>query len=145
MATVNPYLLFSGKCEEAFNYYKSIFGGEFTYIGRYKDMPPQEGNQISDEDGEKIMHISLPLSGGTILMGSDSGAEWANPTIGNNISLSINTTSKEEAYKCFNGLSAGGNVKMPMDNTFWGDYFGMCKDKFGVDWMISFNEKANQG
>lgn len=144
MAVVNPYLLFTDKCEEAFNYYKSIFGGDFSYVGRYKDMPPQQENPVAETDKEKIMHISLPLSGGTMLMGSDSGAEWANPTLGNNVTLSITASTKDEADNCFNGLSAGGKVKMPMDKTFWGDYFGMCEDKYGVHWMISFNEKASQ-
>lgn len=145
MAVVNPYLLFSGNCEEAFNHYKSIFGGDFGYIGRFKDMPPQEENQVTDEYKDRIMHISLPLSNGSILMGSDSGAATAIITKGNNVTLSINTSSKEEADKCFNGLTAGGAVHMPMNQTFWGDYFGMCEDKFGVNWMISFNEKANEG
>ena len=146
MTIVNPYLNFSGNCEEAFNYYKSVFGGEFVYVGRYKDMPPQEGMELSEEDKEKIMHISLPLSETNLLMGSDSGGDWASDIKeGNNISLSINTSSKADADRFFNSLSAGGKVSMPMSDTFWGDYFGMCRDKFGINWMISFNEKANMG
>ena len=140
MTTVNIYLTFNGNCEEAFNFYKSVFGGEFPYVGRFKDMPPQEGgNQMSPEDGEKIMHMSLPISAETMLMGSDTGGEWAasyNP--GNNYTISINTDSKEEVDRLFNGLSAGGQVTMPLQHTFWGDYFGMWTDKFGVNWMISF-------
>lgn len=146
MAIVHPYLNYPGTCEAAFNYYKSIFGGEFTFVGKFKDMPPQEGNNLSEADKEKIMHISLPLRGGTMIMGSDIGGEWAADTvIGNNISLSITAASKEEADRYFNSLSEGGKISMPMDQTFWGDYFGMCKDKFDINWMVSFNEKAGQG
>ncbi len=147
MPAVNPYLNFKGNCEEAFNFYKSLFGGEFAYVGRFGEMPPQEGITMSEEDKNKIMHISLPMGNGSMLMGSDSGGEWApNLTIGDNISLSLNATSKDEADKLFNGLSAGGSVAMPMNQTFWGDYFGMCKDKFDINWMMSFNEeKVNAG
>ena len=145
MTRVNAYLTFLGNCEEAFNFYKSIFGGEFTYVGRFKDMPPQEGVKLSEEDLNKIMHISLPISKETILMGSDSGGEWAPKTIvGNNISLSITAGSKADADRFFSSLSKGGQVTMPIDQTFWGDYFGMCTDKFGINWMVSFNE-ANKG
>lgn len=145
MAVVHPYLTFPGNCEEAFNHYKSVFGGEFSYIGRFKDMPPLEDATMPEKDLEKIMHISLPLGGGTMLMGSDTGGEWSpNTVIGNNISISITAASKEDADRYFNGLSAGGNVTMPMNKTFWGDYFGMCKDKFDINWMVSFNENAGQ-
>lgn len=141
MTTVNVYLTFNGNCEEAFNFYKSAFGGDFPYVGRYKDMPPQEGHKIDSQDAEKIMHISLPISKETVLMGSDTGGEWAsNYAQGNNFSISINTDKKAEADRLFNGLSSGGQVTMPMNKTFWGDYFGMFTDKFGVNWMISFNE-----
>jgi PhnB protein len=140
MATVNVYLTFNGNCEEAFNHYKSVFGGEFPYVGRFKDMPPDPSRPLPPEIAEKIMHISLPLGGGTVIMGSDTGGEWAaNYTPGNNFSLSINAESKEEADNLFAGLSEGGRITMPMNQTFWGDYFGMCADKFGINWMVSFN------
>jgi PhnB protein len=141
MTTVNIYLTFNGNCEEAFNFYKSVFGGEFPYIGRYKDMPPAaEGKTLSPEEGEKIMHIALPISQETMLMGSDTGGEWASSfSQGNNFSISINTDSQEKADRFFNDLSAGGQVTMPMANTFWGDYFGMFTDKFGINWMVSYN------
>lgn len=143
MTTVNIYLTFNGNCEEAFNFYKSIFGGEFPHIGRFKDMPAEEGKPVSPEDAEKIMHVSLPISKETVLMGSDTGGEWASSYIqGNNFSISINTDSKENADRFFNGLSAGGQVTMPLSQTFWGDYFGMFTDKFGINWMVSFNEKS---
>ncbi len=140
MATINPYLTFNGNCEEAFNFYKSVFGGEFPYIGKFKDMPPSEGQQISEADGEKIMHVSLPIGKETILMGSDSSAQWGHATvIGNNISISINADNEEEANKIFNALSSGGNVTMPMNKTFWGAYFGMLIDKFGINWMMNYD------
>lgn len=142
MATVNPYLTFNGTCEEAFLFYKSVFGGEFTYIGKYKDMPPVEGcGEISAADGEKIMHVSLPISKETILMASDGIESSGQVTItGNDFSISINTDSTAEADKLFNGLSAGGNIVMPLDKTFWGAYFGMFTDKFGIQWMVNFDE-----
>lgn len=142
MATVNPYLTFQGNCEEAFTFYKSVFGGEYPYIGKFKDMPAAENcAPISAEEGEKIMHVSLPISKETILMGSDSSEAFGHSTvIGNNFSISINTDTAEEADKLFNGLSAGGAVSMPMDKTFWGAYFGMFTDKFGINWMINFDE-----
>lgn len=140
MAAINPYLNFPGTCEEAFNFYKSIFGGDFTFVGRFDDMPPDPNYPMPDEARNKIMHISLPISKETVLMGSDTGGEWApNLIVGNNISISINTGSKDEADQLYEGLSAGGKATMPMDDVFWGDYFGMCEDKFGINWMFSFN------
>lgn len=145
MTTVNVYLTFNGNCLEAFNFYKSVFGGEFPYVGRYKDMPTNEVKPVPAEDSEKIMHISLPISTETALMGSDTGGEWAaNFAQGNNFSLSINTDSKESADRLFTGLSVGGQVTMPMASTFWGDYFGMFTDKFGINWMVSFAENPMQ-
>jgi PhnB protein len=142
MTTVNVYLTFNGNCEEAFNFYKSVFGGEFPYIGRFKEMPPQEGGKpLSLEEGEKIMHVSLPISKETIIMGSDTSGEWSsNFKQGNNFSLSLTTDSKEEADRLFNSLSKDGHVIMPLNKTFWGDYYGMWTDKFGINWMVSFND-----
>ncbi|MEJ8597567.1 VOC family protein [Riemerella anatipestifer] len=145
MTTVNIYLNFNGNCEEAFNFYKSVFGGEFTYVGKFGDMPPQEGMPpMGEVDKNKIMHIGLPI-GNTVLMGSDTGGEWA-PSFqqGNNFSINITPESKEAADKLFNGLSAGGKVTMPMADTFWGAYFGMFTDKFGINWMINFESHNNQ-
>ena len=142
MTTVNVYLTFNGNCEEAFNFYKSVFGGEFPYVERYKEMLPQEGGKaLSPEEGEKIMHISLPIGKETIIMGSDTGGEWASSfKEGNNYSLSLTTDSKAEADRLFDGLSKGGKVTMPLNKTFWGDYFGMWTDKFSINWMVSFND-----
>ena len=146
MPSVNVYLTFNGNCEAAFRFYKSVFGGEFPYLGRYKDMPAGEGGKtISAEEGEKIMHVSLPISKETMIMGSDTGGEWASHfKQGNNFSICISADNKEQADQIFNALAAGGNVTMPLSNTFWGDYFGMLTDKFGVNWMMSFNDKQSK-
>ena len=141
MTTVNVYLTFKGNCEEAFNFYKSVLGGEFQYVGRFGEMPPQEGMQMPESDKNKIMHISLPVSKETILMGSDTGGEWAPDFIaGNNFSISVNADSTQEADRIFKGLSAGGNITMPIADTFWGSYFGMLTDKFGMHWMLNFDK-----
>ena len=138
MTTVNVYLTFNGNCEEAFNFYKSVFGGDFSYVGRFKDMPSEDANGL---DGNQIMHISLPISTETCIMGSDTGGEWASSfKQGNNFSISINVESKDEADRLFGGLSSGGKILMPMNSTFWGDYFGMFTDKYGINWMVSYRE-----
>jgi len=146
MAQVNPYLTFNGNCEEAFDFYKSVFGGEFPYIGRYKDMPPMDGCEaISEEEREKIMHVSLPISSETVLMGSDSSESFGHaPIVGTNFSISINADSVEEAEKLFNGLSAGGKIKMPLNKTFWGAYYGMFTDKFGINWMVNHDQNEKK-
>lgn len=141
MATVNVYLTFNGNCKEAFEFYKSVFGGEFPYLGTFGEMPPQEGMPpLSGEDKNKVMHVTLPISKETCLMGSDTMGEWAPAFVqGNNFSVSINAESKEEADKLFNALSAGGKITMPMADTFWGAYFGMFTDQFGINWMVNFD------
>ena len=143
MATINAYLTFDGTCEEAFNFYKSVFGGDFPMVGKFGDMPPQEGMPpISDEVKNRIMHMSLPISAETVLMGSDTMPGIHDHQVGNNISLSINTDSREESDRVFNGLSAGGKVSMPLADTFWGAYFGMWTDKFGINWMVNYDDPA---
>ena len=140
MPSINPYLTFNGTCEEAFNFYRSVFGGDFPYLGRYKDMPPMDGKECPPGEGEKIMHVSLPIGKDSILMGSDSSDAFGKATVlGNNIAMSVNTESREEADRIFNGLSAGGKVTMPMNDTFWGAYFGMWTDKFGINWMVNYD------
>ncbi len=146
MTTVNIYLNFKGNCEEAFNFYKSVFGGEFPYVGRFKDMPKQEGMPaLPEEFMEKIMHISLPISKETTLMGSDTGGEWAPKfTQGNNFSVSVNTDTEQEAERIFNALAEGGKVTMPLEKTFWQAYFGMLTDKFGINWMMNCNLEGHK-
>ncbi|MEO5571850.1 MAG: VOC family protein [Bacteroidia bacterium] len=143
MAQVNPYLIFNGNCEAAFNFYKTVFGGEFPYMGRFKEMPPTPGKEVAPEDAEKIMHVSLPISKETVLMGSDSTVE-SRVAMGQNISISVNTESEEEAHKIFNGLSAGGKIIMPLEKTFWGALFGMFTDKFGINWMVNYDYNQQQ-
>lgn len=136
MPQVNPYLTFPGTCEEAFNFYKSVFGGEFQYIGRFGEMP--DGDKVPEAAKNLIMHVSLPISNETILMASDSSEAFGQSTIiGNNISISINAESEDEATRLFNGLSVGGKVTMPLEKTFWGAFFGMFTDKFGINWMVN--------
>jgi PhnB protein len=145
MATVNPYIIFEGRCEEAFNHYRKVFGGEFSMLSRYSDMPPQDGVEIPASYSNRIMHIELPISEETVLMGSDSGGGQAPETVaGNNIFLSLAAESKMQADAWFNQLSEEGKVSMPMDNTFWGSYFGMCTDKYDIHWMVSFGEAPTE-
>ena len=144
MTTLNPYLNFEGNTEEAFNFYKSVFGGEFAALMRFKDIPEQEGcaeRKIEGDDLEKIMHIALPIGRDSVLMATDSiGSMGPKLIVGNNFSIVINAESKGEADRLFNGLFEGGKVIMPLSDTFWGAYFGMLTDKFGVQWMISFDK-----
>lgn len=146
MTTINPYLNFNGNTEEAFNFYKSVFGGEFATLQRFGDMPPcPEAGNLSENDREKIMHVALPIGRGSVLMGTDSLESMGQHLMaGNNFSLSIDAESKEEAEKLFGGLSAGGQTKMPLADAFWGAYFGMLTDKFGVQWMVNYDYKKVQ-
>lgn len=142
MTSINPYLNYLGNCEEAFNLYKSVFGGEITMISRFSEMPPMEGMPIPDELKDKIMHMTLTIDEDTMLLGSDTGGEWGKDTvIGNNITLSITATSKAQADEFFEKLSEGGIQKMPMETTFWGSYFGMCTDRYDINWMISYGQE----
>lgn len=144
MAQVNPYLIFNGDCEAAFLLYKSVFGGEFPYMGKFGDMPPAEGQpELPEEEKNKVMHVTLPI-GNTILMGSDTNSLAGKVKMGENVSISINVDSRAEADSIFTGLTDGGIVKMPMTDTFWGAYFGMLVDKFGIHWMINFDEAPKQ-
>jgi PhnB protein len=142
MATLNPYLNFMGNTEEAFNFYKSVFGGEFPMVMRFKDTA--ESARVPAHEQDKIMHIALPI-GNNVLMGTDA-LESMGHTIkpGTNFSLSISAQSQEEADRIFNGLSAGGQVTAPLKKEFWGAYFGMLTDKFGISWMVSFDENYVQ-
>lgn len=138
MVTINPYLNFRGNTEEAFNFYKSVFGGEFMTLMRWKDAP--EADKIPTGDREKIMHVSLPIGKGNVLMATDTLESCGHSlTLGNHFYISINAESEEEADRLFNGLSAGGQVTMPLHKAFWGAYFGMFTDKFGIQWMINYD------
>ena len=140
MATINPYLNFLGNTEEAFNFYKSVFGGEFAMLQRFKDNP--ESDKVPANEKDMIMHIALPIGKANVLMATDALESMGHKlTMGDNISLSVSADSKEEADQLFNGLSAEGIIQMPLQDMFWGSYFGMCKDKFGIQWMMSFDKK----
>jgi PhnB protein len=137
MAALHPYLTFNDNCEEAFNFYKSVFGGDFAMVMRFKDVPAEYQGPASE--AEKIMHMALPIGQGTMLMGSDSPASMGVPATGDNVSISIGAESEAEADRLFKGLSAGGQVTMPLEKAFWGDYFGMLTDKYGFQWMVSYS------
>jgi PhnB protein len=133
------YLNFKGNAEEAFKFYKSVFGGEFSALQRFKDTP--EADKISAADRDKIMHVSLPIGKGVTLMATDGLESMGQKLeVGNNFSLSIEAESKEEADRLFNALSKEGKIEMPLQKTFWGAYFGMFADKFGIQWMVNYTE-----
>ncbi|MGY3055139.1 PhnB protein [Pedobacter sp. UYEF25] len=141
MATVNVYLIFDGNCEAVFDFYKSAFGVAYSVLSRFGEMPPQDGMPpLAEEIANRIMHVSLPISSETTLMGSDNMPGMSpDITIGNNFSISVGVHSKEEADQLFAALSAGGKVTMPLEVTFWDAYFGMWTDKFGINWMVNYD------
>jgi len=142
MALINPYINFNGNAEEAFNFYKSVFGGEFATIMRFKDMPSL-ANQVTEGEGDKIMHIALPI-GNNILMGNDVPESMGVVNENENRSkISISAESREEADQLFNGLSKDGNIEFPIGESPWGSYFGMFRDKYGIEWMVDFDSKYN--
>jgi PhnB protein len=140
MAQINPHINFNGNAEEAFTFYKSVFGGEFAKIMRFKEMSSPEF-PVAENEANKIMHIALPI-GKNILMANDVPASMGQVNENENRSkISISAESREEADKLFNGLSAGGQVEMPIMDSPWGSYFGMFRDKFGIEWMVDFDPK----
>lgn len=142
MSNFNPYLNFPGTTEEAFNFYRSVFGGEFAGVMRYGDMPGCDETPMTDADKGKIMHIALPIGNGTTLMATDHQESMGKKLItGNNFYICIGPDTKEEADRLFNSLSNGGEVEMPMADTFWGAYFGCFTDKYGIQWMINYENK----
>ncbi len=140
MAHISPYIHFNGNAEEAFTFYKSVFGGEFTMISRFKDISSPE-RPVAENEANKIMHIALPIGNHNVLMGSDTPAFMGKHNENENRSkISISAESKEEADQLFNGLSAGGKVEMPIAGSPWGSYFGMFRDKYGIEWMVNFEQ-----
>lgn len=138
MKSINPYLNFAGNTEEAFNFYKKVFGGDFLGgVYRFKDTP--EAEKLNDTDKEKVMHIALPMGNGNMIMATDALESMGQKlSFGNNFYISVDAESKEEADKLFDGLSDGAKIEVPMRDEFWGAYFGMLTDKFGVQWMINY-------
>ena len=140
MALINPHINFNGNAEEAFSFYQSVFGGEFAQIMRFKDLASEEF-PVPENEANKIMHIALPI-GTNILMGNDVPESMGRVNENENRSkIAITAGSREEADKLFNGLSAGGTVEYPMSDSPWGSYFGMFRDKYGIEWMIDFAAK----
>jgi PhnB protein len=142
MATINPCLSFSDNCEAAFNFYKAIFGGDFASFQRFKDAPSEW--QLPASEGEKIMHVSLPIGPNTVLMGNDTSETTGKVTSGNNVSISISTDDDEETARIFNGLAADGQVAMPLQQTFWSPRFGMLTDKFGIHWIVNQEQSPSK-
>lgn len=139
MALINPHINFNGNAEEAFNFYKSVFGGEFLRVVRFKDLSIP-GFTIDAKEENKVMHIALPI-GGNVLMGNDVPEIMGKVNERENRSkISISAESREEADRLFQGLSEGGEVEMPMEESPWGSYFGMFRDKYGIEWMIEFSK-----
>jgi PhnB protein len=142
MAQINPHINFNGNAEEAFTFYKSVFGGEFAIIMRFKDMSSPEF-PVSEKEANKIMHISLPI-GKNVLMANDVPESMGKTNENENRSkISISAETREEADKLFHGLSAGGQIEVPIGDSPWGSYFGMFRDKYGIEWMVDFDPKYN--
>ena len=142
MAQINPHINFNGNAEEAFTFYKSVFGGEFAIIMRFKDISSPEF-PVAENDANKIMHIALPI-GKNLLMANDVPESMGRTNENENRSkISISAESKEEADKLFNGLSVGGQIEAPIGDSPWGSYFGMFRDKYGIEWIVDFDPKYN--
>ena len=142
MALINPHINFNGNAEEAFNFYRSVFGGEFAKIIRFKDISSPEF-PVAEKEANKIMHIALPI-GKNFLMANDVPEIMGKTNENENRSkIFISAESREEADKLFNGLSAGGNVEMPIGDAPWGSYFAMFRDKYGIEWMVEFDSRSN--
>ena len=144
MARVSTYLNFPRTTEEAFTFYKSIFGGEFQGgINRFSEVPPQEGQPpMSEEDKNLVMHVALPILGGHVLMGTDAPESMGfTVTSGNNMYINLEPDTRAETKRLFDALSAGGKVEMELQEMFWGGYFGSCKDKYGIQWMFNCQSK----
>lgn len=140
---LNHYLNFKGQTEQAFNFYKSVFGGEFAMLSRYGDMPPTEGISLSEADKNLVLHVSLPINEFTVLMASDVNDQFCAQnsvfTQGNNhyISINLDPDEQDEAQRLFNALSANGQIEMPLEKTFWSALYGAFTDQFGIKWMIN--------
>jgi len=145
MSQVSTYLNFPRNTEEAFEFYKSVFGGEFSCeVTRFGDIPAQEGMpRLAEEDKNLIMHISLPILDGHVLMGTDAPESMGfKVNQGNNVHINLQPDTREETKRLFDALSAGGHIEMELQDMFWGDYYGSCRDKFGIQWMFTCSEKA---
>ncbi len=140
MALINPHINFNGNAEEAFNFYKSVFGGEFATVMRFKDLSVPE-NPVADKEANKIMHIALPI-GKNVLMGNDVPERMGRVSEDENRSkISVSAESREEADRIYDGLTVGGSIEVAIGDSPWGSYFGMFRDKYGIEWMVDFDPK----
>ena len=140
MKSINPYLSFNGNAEEAFNFYKSVFGGEFTSLRRFKDIKNEERKaKLKKEEMEWIVNVVLPVGNNMVLAGSDAPEFTGAVKFGDSVYISITTESKEETEKLFKGLSEGGKIEMELKDTDWGSYHAVFQDKFGFGWVLSYN------
>lgn len=145
MAGTGTYLYFKRETESAFNFYREVFGGEFEGIGvmRIGDNPSPEGPELSAEDKQLVMNVGLSIMGGHLLMGSDMPDSFGfDLKVGNNVTINLLPDSREESDRLFAALSEGGSADSPMADMFWGDYWGSCTDKFGIQWMITHTAAA---
>jgi len=142
MAQINPYLHFNGNAEEAFTFYRSVFGGEFAMVVRFKDMPMNPDVSIPKEEEDKLMHIALPIGKTDVLMASDTPSFMGEHNEKETRSkISISAESREEAEALYHGLSKDGDIEVPLADSPWGSYFGMFRDKYGIEWMVDFDPK----
>jgi len=143
MARVSTYLNFNNKTEEAFHFYESVFNTKINFLQRFSETPPQPGQEkMTKADLNGIMHVSLPIVGEHMLLGTDAPESMGFKLVsGNNVSISLEPDSKEQGQQIFNSLAKDGKVTMPFEHMFWGAYFGSCIDKYGVQWMINFPDK----
>ena len=143
MTSLNPYLTFNGNCREAFEFYQTVFGVDVQFMGTFKDMPDSPDYTIPESEKDLIMHVSIEIGDGSTLMGSDTSEAFGHvATQGSNFSISIHADTKEEVNRLFSGLSESGQITMPLADTFWGSYFGMLTDQFGIQWMVSCDLKT---
>ena len=143
MATINPYINFNGNAEEAFNFYKSVFGGDFDTIVRFKDLASAEF-PIPENEADKIMRIVLPIGGNTLIANDVPESMGPVNENENRSKISVNTESRAEADEIFTGLSEGAEVEMPMDESPWGTYFGMLRDRYGIEWTVEYTATKDQ-
>jgi PhnB protein len=142
MTSVSPYLYFDGNCEEAFEFYRSVFGGEFSGVSRYSEAPAEAQPPGVQVEADGVMHIALPLGNGQAIMGSDRPPGMGSTTFGDSVAISVFPDSSEEGRRVFDALSAGGEVTMPYERQFWGDDYGMLTDRFGINWMVDYTPPA---
>ncbi len=138
MLSVNPYIVFDGRCREAFDFYRSVFGGEFSDVNTFSEMPPDAmPGGVPAEDADRVLHISLPVAGGQVLMGSDRPSSMGEATFGDAVSISVGLEDADEGRRIFEALAESGKVTMPYGPQFWGAHFGSCIDGFGINWMVN--------